>query len=97
MIIVDFIGDIMLGRFVAERYVERPYQIVFPNLIKTLSEADVIIANLESPISSQSTDDSLRFAANSELLDQFKWVDCFSLSNNHINDFGTLGMIETLE
>ena len=55
------------------------------------------IANLESPISSQSTDDSLKFAANADLLEQFKWVDCFSLSNNHINDFGSQGMKETIE
>lgn len=87
----------MLGRFVAERYTTRAYQIVSAEVQNELSASDVCIANLESPISSQSTEDSLRFAANAELLGQFKWVDCFSLSNNHINDFGTLGMIETLE
>ena len=87
----------MLGRFVSERYAERPYQLVSSDLLKRLSEADVKIANLESPITSQCTEDSLRFAANSELLEQFKWVDCFSLSNNHINDFGTQGMNETID
>ena len=97
MITIDFIGDVMLGRFVAERFEERPYQIISSDLLKNLSKADVIIANLESPISSQRTEDSLRFAANAGLLDQFKWVDCFSLSNNHINDFGTQGMVETIE
>lgn len=97
MINLSFIGDIMLGRFVAERYTERPYQIVSSDLLKCLSEADVKIANLESPITSQCTEDSLRFAANANLLEQFNWVDCFSLSNNHINDFGSQGMKETIE
>lgn len=96
MIKVSFIGDIMLGRFVAEKYTERPYQLVSEELVRALSEADVRIANLESPISSQETNDSLRFSANAELLEQFNWVDCFSLSNNHVNDFGTQGMTETL-
>ena len=90
------IGDIMLGRFVAEKYHNQAYQLVSDELNATLSDSDICIANLESPISSQSTEDSLRFAANGDLLDQFKWVDCFSLSNNHINDFGTQGMSETI-
>ena len=96
MIRLSFIGDIMLGRFVAEKYEEHPYQLVSEDLIKSVSETDVCIANLESPISSLQTEDSLRFSANVDLLEQFKWVDCFSLSNNHINDFGTQGMEETL-
>lgn len=96
MIKVNFIGDIMLGRFVAEKYVKQAYQLVLDELNATLSDSDVCIANLESPISSHDTEDSLRFAANGDLLEQFKWVDCFSLSNNHINDFGTQGMSETI-
>ena len=97
MIRIKFVGDIMLGRFVAERYAAQPYQLLSEGVLKELSAADVRIANLESPVSTQETQDSLRFAAAAELLDQFKWVDCFSLSNNHINDFGTVGMTETLD
>lgn len=94
---INFIGDVMLGRFVAERYVQKPYQLISDDVRSVLNDVDNCIANLESPISSQTTDDSLKFAANGELLEQFKWVDCFSLSNNHINDFGTEGMKETIE
>lgn len=96
MINLSFIGDIMLGRFVAEKYAEKPYQLISDDLIRTVKEADVRLANLESPISSKESEDSLRFSANADILEQFKWVDCFSLSNNHINDFGTQGMDETL-
>lgn len=97
MITINFLGDIMLGRFVAERYLEREYQIVSSDVIKNLSIANACIANLESPVSSQISEDSLRFAANANILNQFKWVNCFSLSNNHINDFGNQGMIETIK
>lgn len=96
MISLNLIGDIMLGRFVAEHYTKKPYKLISDELVDKMREADVCIANLESPISSQKSDDSLKFSANADLLEQFKWVDCFSLSNNHINDFGTSGMAETL-
>ena len=97
MIKVSIIGDIMLGRFVAEKYSQRPYQLVSTKVLSKLKESSVCVANLESPVVSGDSEDSLKFAANTNLLDQFKWVDCFSLSNNHINDFGSNGMTETLE
>ena len=97
MTTISFIGDIMLGRFVAEQYKSKPYQLVAEDVVSELMKSDVRIANLESPIFSVESEDSLKFAAAPELLDQFKWMDCFSLSNNHINDFSTNGMIETIE
>ena len=97
MITLSFIGDIMLGRFVAEQYNLKPYQLVTEDVVTELKKSDFRIANLESPVSLVESEDSLKFAANPELFEQFKWVDCFSLSNNHINDFGNKGMTETIE
>lgn len=97
MITISFIGDIMLGRFVYEKYAKQAYRLVSDEALRLLSSSDICIANLESPITSQKTDDSLRFAANADLLTQFNFVNCFSLSNNHINDFGERGMRETIE
>ena len=97
MIKLSFLGDIMLGRFVAEQYRSKPYNLVEREIVEELGKSDVRIANLESPRSSVESEDSLKFAADPELLNQFKWVDCFSLSNNHINDFGFQGMTETVE
>lgn len=94
---ISFIGDTMLGRFVAEQYGSKSYDLINTDVISELMKSDVRIANLESPVSSTETEDSLRFAADPKLLEQFKWVDCFSLSNNHINDFGSQGMKETVE
>lgn len=97
IITVSFVGDIMLGRFVAERYSNQSYQLVSPETLASMKGSIACIANLESPVVNGESEDSLKFAANSELLEQFRWVDCFSLSNNHINDFGSIGMKETLD
>lgn len=97
MVSVSFIGDIMLGRFVADKFRIKEYEIVDKSVVNKLLEADVRIANLESPIVTCTSDDSLRFAAEPLLLKYFKWIDCFSLSNNHINDFGNDGMKETIK
>lgn len=97
MISISFVGDIMLGRFVADNYRSKKYDVLDKQVVDKLKEADVRIANLESPIVTCDSDDSLKFAAEPELLEKFKWVDCFSLSNNHINDFGNDGMSETIK
>ena len=96
MISISFIGDIMLGRFISDKYENDSYSLVSKAVLDKMSFSDCIIANLESPIVRRDTDDSLKFAGNPELLDQFRWINCFSLSNNHINDFGTSGMKETI-
>lgn len=96
---ITFIGDIMLGRFVGEKYNSAKYDIVSPKIKKHISHSDYVIANLESPIIERATkreDHHLKFLANPEILEQFKWVNCFSLSNNHINDCGTIGMEQTM-
>lgn len=94
---ISFVGDIMLGRYVAEKYAKVPYELLSESVIKELQKADVRIANLESPITSVEADDSLKFGGNKEILRQFSWINCFSLSNNHINDFGNQGMLDTID
>jgi poly-gamma-glutamate capsule biosynthesis protein CapA/YwtB (metallophosphatase superfamily) len=95
---LSFIGDIMLGRFVGKKYNEIKYDIVNSALIKEISKSDFVIANLESPItfSMEKATEHLIFQGTLDILQQFKWVNCFSLSNNHINDCGETGMNETV-
>ena len=96
---ISFVGDIMLGRFVGEKFSQTNYQIVSSEIVDKLKQSDYVIANLESPIidsQTESEDDHLRFLGDSAILEQFDWVDCFSLSNNHINDCGTIGMNQTI-
>lgn len=96
---MSFIGDIMLGRQIANKYKKSPYNLVFNELVEEISSADFVVANLESPIirSDIPVKDHMCFAGNPAFLKQFSWVDLFSLANNHINDFGDVGITETQE
>lgn len=94
---ISVVGDIMLGRFVADKYNKERYSIFSDEVLSLLKESDLRIANLESPIVKLESKESLKFAGSPELLEQVKWVDCFSISNNHINDFGEIGMKQTIE
>lgn len=88
----------MLGRMVGAKYRQEPYQIVSDSLVKEARDADYVIANLESPVvkTAKTEGDHLQFAGNPDTLDEFRWINAFSLSNNHINDCGELGMDETV-
>lgn len=95
---LTFVGDVMLGRMVGSKYSKEPYPVVGEELIKKACESDYVIANLESPVVKDAVTegDHLQFKGNPNVLDKLGWIDAFSLSNNHINDCGTLGMDETV-
>lgn len=97
MIKISFIGDVMLGRVIGQLYARQPYEIVDKKLIESIRSADLVIANLESPVAyhSKTEGDHLQFKGNPEVLDKLQWIDVFSLSNNHITDCGTDGIDET--
>ena len=95
---ITFIGDVMLGRMVGARYAKEPYRIVSDALSKEAQDSDYVIANLESPVAfrAETEGDHLQFKGNPDTLDELKWIDAFSLSNNHINDCAEEGMDETV-
>lgn len=93
---ISFLGDIMLGRFVQEKYNSQKYELVSPEIRKIIGDSDFVVANLESPITSEESQNSLAFAGDASMLSEFKWIDMFSLSNNHINDFGDIGITDTI-
>ena len=93
---ISFIGDIMLGRFVQEQYHTQKYNLISESVLAEIKKSDYVIANLESPITDCESTNSLAFAGSEEMLSQFDWIDCFSLANNHINDFGENGMTDTI-
>lgn len=88
----------MLGRMVGSYYAHQPYNVVSEELAKDARKADYVIANLESPVvrKANTEGDHLQFKGNPDVLEKLKWIDAFSLSNNHINDCGNLGMDETI-
>lgn len=96
MMTISFIGDVMLGRFVKEKYDNQPYDLLNADIKDLLEKSDYVIANLESPITEEKAENSLAFAGDYNLLKEVKIVDLFSLSNNHINDFGEKGIEDTI-
>lgn len=93
---VSFVGDVMLGRFVREEYEKQPYTLVRSDVYEKVKDSDFVVANLESPLTDEISKNSLAFAGNAQLLDELKWINLFSLSNNHINDFGEKGISDTI-
>ena len=97
-ITISIIGDIMLGRLVGTKYAQTPYKVVTEELEKQARDAEYVIANLESPVvrTAETEGDHMQFRGNPDVLDQLKWIDAFSVSNNHVNDCGNLGVDETV-
>lgn len=83
---------------VGAKYKKCPYKVVSNELAKEARDADYVIANLESPVVREldANADHLQFQGNPDTLDELKWIDAFSLSNNHINDCAEQGMDETV-
>jgi len=100
---LSFIGDLCLGRHVREKFEKSECQFVSNEIIEQLKKnGGKVIANLESPVSDVFENKNVRFCGTPAMLRQFGWVDCFSLANNHINDFGkeaissTIGCLQNL-
>jgi len=87
-----FVGDIFGGR--GEVTID-------PEVTSTLGKADLVVGNLESPITSQPSVDSGKIALKSEpgLEDRLPdWgFGLVSLANNHTCDCGWIGLKETMD
>lgn len=93
---ISFIGDVMLGRYVKEKYDKQAYELLSAEVKNALGKSDYVVGNLESPITEEKAENILAFAGDSKLLKEVEIVDLFSLSNNHINDFGEKGIEDTI-
>lgn len=95
---LTFIGDVMLGRMIGSKYAKKPYEIVDAYLQCVAKSSDLTIANLESPvtITKDPNADHLQFVGCEETLSVLRWIDVFTLANNHINDAAEVGMDETI-
>lgn len=95
---ITFIGDVMLGRMIERKFSRTPYEIVAKKLQSVCKSSDLTVANIESPITITKDDkmDHLQFVGSEATLSVLRWINLFSLSNNHINDSGETGMNETV-
>ena len=101
---IGFCGDVMLGRGVNEAIAARGSAYPWGDLRPLLAEVDLFLVNLECAVTSNTRrwHDGRRkvfyFRADPSAVRTLEagGVDFACLANNHANDFGTDGLIETL-
>jgi poly-gamma-glutamate synthesis protein (capsule biosynthesis protein) len=95
-------GDTMLGRSVGERLMHDPKHALFsPDLLEVIAEADLFVLNLECCISARGEPTPGRvfhFRAPPWAAETLAGigVDCVTLANNHVLDFGPDALLDTL-
>jgi len=97
-------GDVMLGRGVAETIALQGFAHPWGNLLPRLWEPDLFLINLECALTSETQewgDPSVKpfhFRADPSAVRTLRLarVDCATIANNHIADFGTAGLLETV-
>jgi poly-gamma-glutamate synthesis protein (capsule biosynthesis protein) len=101
VITIAAVGDIMLGHR-AGPWIEREGPgYPFVNVMPILLEADVVIGNLESPLSTRGVaveNKKFTLRADPRAADALKaaGIRVVTLANNHIMDFGPLALQDTL-
>jgi poly-gamma-glutamate synthesis protein (capsule biosynthesis protein) len=98
-------GDVMLGRLVDERQRRRPVAAVWGDLLDRLSGLDGLFINLECCLSTRGqpwrrTDRAFHFRADPDWALpalEHAGVDCCALANNHVLDFETTALRDTLD
>jgi len=95
---ITFTGDVMMGRAVDNSIKENSD--VFAGISNLIKNSDLTVINLENPltISNQGINKEILLKANPNYTNIIKEadIDLVSLSNNHIMDFGTIGLNDTL-
>jgi poly-gamma-glutamate capsule biosynthesis protein CapA/YwtB (metallophosphatase superfamily) len=97
-----FVGDIMIDRGVkgvVEKYGNKDYTFPFQKIEPQLKEADVLVGNLEGPISDKGkkVGSIYSFLMDPKAIEGLKFAgfDILSLANNHIFDYGREAMEDT--
>lgn len=100
-ITIAAVGDIMLGHRAGPWLRRKGPGYPFERILPVLQEAQVVIGNLEAPISRRGTavenkKFTLRAGPEAAQALQAAGIDVVSLANNHILDFGPLALQDTL-
>jgi poly-gamma-glutamate synthesis protein (capsule biosynthesis protein) len=95
-----FVGDVMFGRKIASLIEERGMGYPFELIKDRLNESDMVIANLEGPISARGKNQgsiySFRFKPEIVSILKEANIGAVSLANNHIWDWGSDALSDTL-
>jgi len=93
-------GDVMLDSWIEEVVRTEGWQYPFVHLDSILSDSDLVFANLEAPFGSQDSayPKTYTFQVSPDLVQvlQAGKINMVSLANNHILDFGTEALKETM-
>jgi gamma-polyglutamate biosynthesis protein CapA len=100
-----FVGDMMFDRYIRRKANENGYDAIFQNVREMLLEADLVVGNLEGPVTSYASvsperntgPEHFQFTfdpAVASLLYRHN-IRAVSLANNHMFDFGREGIAQT--
>ena len=98
-----FVGDIMLGRGVNAEVPRKAPEEFWGTILPVLRAADAVVGNLESAITRHTTQwmrtrKVFHFRADPPAIELLRVanVRCVSLANNHVLDYETEGLLDTL-
>lgn len=95
-----FAGDILLDGFVGDQITRYGVDFPFAKVAPVLKRADIAFANLETPVSirGEAAQKTFTFRSKPAALGGLTYagIDGVSLANNHILDYGTEAMLDTL-
>lgn len=99
---LSFAGDVMFDKKIENIINKNGLSYVFSEVRSIFASSEVSMVNLETPISKRGTQESdkqFTFRANPDILKNFTkstGINFVSLANNHILDFGSLALDDTL-
>ncbi|MFC1498553.1 CapA family protein [Verrucomicrobiota bacterium] len=98
------VGDIMLTRQVGEKIKEHGPFYPFCYIADALKKFDIVFANLETPVTSRGQPSSkqcphITFRSDPSSVSGLKQagVNIVSLANNHMVDYGDIGVLDTID
>lgn len=95
-------GDVMLGGPWESQVAQDSYRYPFKQVAPLLQNADLSFVNLEAPLTTRGSEfvgKTFRFRVNPKAAAALKQsgITTVTLANNHIMDFGTVGLADTLQ
>lgn len=98
---IAFVGDVMLGRLVAEELRRRPPEFPWGDTLPLLRSADVLVGNLEFVLADDGAPwpgKVFHFRADPRAVASLEAAGfgLVSVANNHVLDFGSDGALESL-